>query len=93
MLNIISNYFGVATIVQKITPNKIEQFKEYLMAERKAKNSTVNHYLTLMSKMFNIGIDNGIIRNNPLLVLIGEGIEKSSNFKIKSFTKAHCGQF
>ena len=66
MLNIISNYFGVATIVQKITPNKIEQFKEYLMSERKAKNSTVNHYLTLMSKMFNIGIDNGIIRNNPL---------------------------
>lgn len=66
MLNIILNYFGANTVAQKITPNKIEQFKEFLRTERNAKNSTINHYLTTLSKMFNIGIDNGIIRNNPL---------------------------
>lgn len=66
MLNIITNYFGGNMIVQKITPCKIEQFKDFLKTERNSKNSTINHYLTLMSKMFNIGIDNGIVRNNPL---------------------------
>lgn len=53
-------------VVQKITPNKIENFKKWLKTERNVKNSTINHYLVLMSKMFNVGIDNAVIRNNPV---------------------------
>ncbi len=65
-LNIIVNYFGTSAIVQKITPKKIEDFKQYLKSERNLKNSSINRYLEILSKMFNLGIDNEIIRNNPL---------------------------
>lgn len=83
-LQIISDYFGQNMVVQKITPNKIEEFKKYLKTERKVKNSTVNHYLTLLSKMFNVGIDNEIIRNNPI-----QKVPKlrEDNNKIKYLTK------
>lgn len=85
MLNIIQSYFGANTVAQKITPNKIEQFKEFLKTERNAKNSTINHYLTTLSKMFNVGIDNGIIRNNPL-----QKVSKlrEDNHKTRYLTKA-----
>ncbi len=84
-LKIVMEYFGLNTIVQKITPNKIEKFKEYLISERQVKNSTVNHYLVLLSKMFNLGIDNELIRNNPL-----QKVSKlrENNFKIRYLTKA-----
>lgn len=83
-LNIITSYFGINSIVQQITPNKIEKFKEYLKTERKVKNSTVNHYLATLRKMFNLGIDNGILRSNPL-----EKITKlrEDNHKIRYLTK------
>ena len=53
-LKIITEYFGGNAIVQKITPKKIEDFKEYLKTERKSKNSTINRYLEILSKMFNL---------------------------------------
>ena len=65
-LKIIMNYFGHNNIVQRITPNHIEDFKKYLREERKLKNSTINRYLEILCKMFNLGIDNEIIKNNPL---------------------------
>lgn len=65
-LNVITNYFGLNAVAQKITPRKIEDFKQYLKTERNLKNSSVNRYLEILSKMFNLGIDNEIIRNNPL---------------------------
>lgn len=85
MLNIIMAYFGANTVAQKITPNKIEQFKEFLRTERNSKNSTINHYLTTLSKMFNIGIDNGLIRNNPLQKV---GKLREDNNKTRYLTKA-----
>lgn len=65
-LKIITSFFGANMIVQKITPRKIEDFKEWLKSTRNVKNSTINHYLVLLSKMFNVGIDNALIRSNPL---------------------------
>lgn len=65
-LKIIISYFGAGAVVQKITPLKIEDFKDYLKTERKLKNSTINRYLEILSKMFNLGIDNEIIKKNPL---------------------------
>lgn len=65
-LNIILNYFGTNAVVQKITPKRIEDFKQYLKTERELKNSSINRYLEILSKMFNLGIDNEIIRTNPL---------------------------
>lgn len=84
-LKVILSYFGANTVVQKITPNKIENFKEWLKTERNVKNSTVNHYLVLMSKMFNVAIDNSIIRVNPV-----QKVSKlrEDNYKIRYLTKA-----
>lgn len=65
-IKIIMNYFGEDTIVQKILPKNIEMFKEWLRIERNLKNSSINRYLEIMSKMFNLGIDNGLISQNPI---------------------------
>ena len=65
-LRIITSYFGENAIVQNLTPQRIEDFKEYLITERKSKNSTVNKYLAILSKMFNIGIDNEMLSKNPI---------------------------
>lgn len=83
-LKIVVGYFGANTVVQTITPTKIEEFKEYLRTERNSKNSTINHYLVLLGKMFNIGIDNELIRNNPL-----QKVSKlrEDNNKIRYLTK------
>ena len=84
-LKIITTFFGANMIVQKITPRKIEDFKEWLKSTRNVKNSTINHYLVLLSKMFNVGIDNALIRNNPL-----QKVSKlrENNHKIRYLTTA-----
>ena len=65
-LKIITSFFSESYIVQEITPKKIEDFKEFLRKERNVKNSTINKYLMILSKMFNIGIDNEILSKNPI---------------------------
>ena len=82
-LKVISQYFGEDAIVQEITPIKIEDFKCYLKAERAVKNSTINKYLMLLSKMFKIGIDNEILHKNPI-----EKVNKlrEDNHKIRYLT-------
>lgn len=65
-LKIITSFFGESYIVQEITPKKIEDFKEFLRKERNVKNSTINKYLMVLSKMFNIAIDNEILSKNPI---------------------------
>lgn len=83
-LNIILSYFGTNSIVQHITPQKIEKFKEYLKTERKVKNSTVNRYLMILSKMFSLGIDNNIISKNPVTKTAKL---REDNHKIRYLTK------
>ncbi len=83
LLKIISAYFGDNCIVQDISPIRIEDFKEFLRTERKVKNSTINKYLMILSKMFNIGIDNEILSKNPV-----EKVSKlrNDNHKIRYLT-------
>ena len=65
-IRVISHFFGESYIVQEITPQKVEEFKEFLRIERNVKNSTVNKSLMILSKMFNIGIDNELLSKNPI---------------------------
>lgn len=65
-INIIMDYFGENTIVQKIFPQNVENFKEWLRTKRHLKNSSINRYLEILSKMFNLGIDNGLLAQNPV---------------------------
>ena len=79
-LTIIKDFFGENCIVQKISPKRVEDFKEYLLNKRKVKNSTINKYLRVLSKMFNLGIDNEIIRKNPVSKVVKL---KEDNHKIR----------
>ena len=82
-LKIITLFFGENAVSQHINPQRIEDFKEYLLNERKVKNSTVNKYMSVLSKMFNLGIDNELISKNPL-----QKIQKlrEDNHKIRYLT-------
>lgn len=82
-LTLIANFFGQSCIVQKITPKRVEDFKEYLITIRKVKNSTINKYLRVLSKMFNLGIDNEIISKNPVSKVVKL---KEDNHKIRYLT-------
>ncbi len=65
-VNIIIGYFGEKRIVQSILPKHVEAFKEWLRVKRGLKNASINRYLEILSKMFNLGIDNGSLSVNPV---------------------------
>ena len=65
-IKIIMDYFGENTPAHKIQPHNIESFKEWLRVERSLKNSSINRYLEIMSKVFNLGVDNELVSNNPV---------------------------
>lgn len=65
-IKIIMDYFEENTPAQQILPQNVEKFKDYLRQTRKLKNSSINRYLEIMSKMFNLGIDNGLLTQNPV---------------------------
>jgi integrase len=64
-VNLFENFFGCYTKIIDITPNDIEELKQYLF-EKGLKNSSINRYYSSLSKAFNLIIVNkrlGII--NP----------------------------
>lgn len=61
---IIEKYFSSSKLIQKITPENIEKFKQYLLDEGKSK-ATVNRYLEQLSSMFTLAINNEWLRENP----------------------------
>lgn len=83
LLGIVKDYFK-DTNVYNVTPNILEQFKDYLLHIRKVKASTVNRYFALLSKMFNLAIDNELTDKNPV-----RSIKKlrEDNYKIRFLTK------
>lgn len=83
MLGIVKDYFGNPDI-NEITPSKLEEFKTYLLYDRQVKPSTVNRYKALLSKMFSLGIDNGITDSNPVRKMKSL---REQNFKIRFLTK------
>lgn len=65
-LNRLEQYFGNGKPMNNITPEDIEKFKTYLRVERKLKNSSINRFLEILSKMFNLAIDNNLLTENPV---------------------------
>lgn len=70
-------YFHKKIFIDDVKPDDIEKFKMYLITEDRSK-TTVNRYLEILSKMFNIAIDNEWINKNP--------IKKNLKFPIKNYT-------
>ena len=83
MLGIVKQYFK-NTHISDVTPNALEQFKDYLLNTRKVKPSTVNRYKALLSKMFNLGIDNKLTSVNPIKQMKQL---REDNYKIRFLTK------
>lgn len=81
---VILDFFGGETDIHKIKADKIEDFKKYLKEKRLSSNSTVNKYLSALSKMYNLGIENKLTKANPV-----KGIKKlrEENHKIRFLTK------
>lgn len=61
---IIELFFGSSCIISKIKPEKIEQFKEYLLESGRTK-ATVNRYLEQLSSMFTLALNNEYLKSNP----------------------------
>lgn len=65
-LDAIEKYFGNSKPVNKITPEDIEKYKTHLRDVRNLKNSSINRYLEILSKMFNLAINNKELVENPV---------------------------
>ena len=50
--------------LDEITPIEVEAFKSQLL-QRNRKKTTINHYLKILCRLFNVAIDWGYIENNP----------------------------
>ena len=82
-LNSLEKYFDNGKPVNNIKPKDIENFKSYLKNEKKLKNSSINRYLEILSKMFNLAIDNGELIENPVSKA---GMLKEDNISIRFLT-------
>jgi len=60
-----NEFFGKNCLANKIKPEQITKFMEWLKQEKKLSNSTINRYISFLSKSFNLGIDNRLIMINP----------------------------
>ena len=65
-LKTIINFFGNNTNSNKIQPKDIEAFKEYLKNTKKLKNSSINRYLHVLSRIFSLGKSNKLVLENPV---------------------------
>lgn len=65
-LRSLEKYFGNSKPANKIKPEDIEKYKTYLKETKQLKNSSINRYLEILSKMFNLAIANGELKENPV---------------------------
>lgn len=80
-VKVIREYFKRCKYINNIKLDDIEQFKRYLL-NRGLKEVTVNRYLEVISKMFNIAIRNDWTKKNP--------IEQDVKFSLKNDNKFRC---
>ncbi len=83
-VKVIGGYFGTETYLDKISVQKIELFKQWLKDEKGYSDETVNKYRAALSKMFNLGIDNKLIKENPVKSVKAF---RAKNYKVRFLTK------
>lgn len=83
MVKYIQQYFK-ESYAEDITLVKLEKFKAYLLKERGVENSTFNRYKAVLSKVYNLGIANKLIKEN--LIKDFKKLQEK-NFKIRFLTK------
>lgn len=83
-VKVIRECFKRCKYINNIKLDDIEQFKRYLL-NKGMKKVTVNRYLEVISKMFNMAIRNDWAKKNP--------IEKDVKFILKNDNKFRCLSF
>lgn len=61
----IKEFFGANKPIQTIKQSDVEEFRTHLLLQKKLQNSTVNKYVCVLSKAFNLIINDGLITYNP----------------------------
>lgn len=76
-INILREYFKNKVYAEDIKADDIEKLKASFL-DRGLSKTTINRYLEILSKMFNIAVDNGWLLKNP--------IKKDMKFPLKNYT-------
>lgn len=63
-IKVIKLFFKENSNIKDITPEKIEKFKDYLLALNKSK-ATINRYLEVLSTAFQMAVNNDYLLKNP----------------------------
>lgn len=83
-IKVLKTYFPETLYIAKLKISNLEQFKVNLKIDRNSSNATINKYLNILSKMFNLAISEKLIKENPI-----NSIKKlqENNYKIRYLTK------
>lgn len=65
-VKVLKQYFPEADDASDKTPNDFELFKSKIIEDRKVFPITVNKYLNILSKMYTLGVNEKILKENPL---------------------------
>lgn len=79
-VKVIREYFKRCRHINNIKLDDIEQFKRYLL-NKGLKEVTVNRYLEVISKMFNIAIRNDWTTKNPIEQDVKFALKNDNNFR------------
>lgn len=83
-INVLKIYFPETLNANSVKFSGIEDFKTRLIEDRKSSNATVNKYLGILSKMYNLGIAEKLLKENPIREVKKL---KEPNYKIRYLTK------
>jgi len=73
---LLDKYLKVNQLIKEVKPIDIENLKKIMLADNKTKVN-INRYLELLSKMFNIAIDNDWLEKNP--------VKRNAKFPVKNY--------
>lgn len=73
---LLDKYLKANQLIKEMKPIDIENLKKRMLADNKTKVN-INRYLELLSKMFNIAIDNDWLEKNP--------IKRNAKFPVKNY--------
>lgn len=82
-IKVIREYFKRCIYINNIKLDDIEKFKRFLL-KNGLKAVTVNRYLEILSKMFNIAIRNDWIGKNPIEQYVKFSLKNDNNFRCLS---------
>ncbi len=76
-----NEYFGITTPAVDIKRSDIDRLINYCRTVKNHKDTTIDRYISALSKMYNIAIDDEILLKNPCSKVKKLGLYNQQNFK------------